>query len=179
MVVFPRVLRSEDFAVLLAQLRAQRLLAQQSGLVRVRRAERAIGHLLTLARRPDGIFEDDLLRWENAIAAAADEPTLTATAFVLLGEIGSQTAQRALLTVVGQTFRPAPQRRAALNAWRQAVADHGVMVTAEELARLTASARGDDRPDGITAELMELIDGGTIATSAAMTPRILRAAGPR
>ena len=168
-----RAVTADQFQFSVARLTSRGLLSPLTTLSRVGQTEMALDHLLVLARRPDRMFEDDLLRFQGEIVAAADRPESAVLAFTILGEIGSHDAQARLLLSAGQPFRPEWERRVALTAWKQAINDHGLMLTGREIRQLAAGAISDAAPDEVTAELLAYLGSGAAGMTSLASPRRL------
>lgn len=75
----------------------------------------------------------DLLRQMPAVIRAALGPELTPRACEVLGFAGTPAAQRTLVTVASQSFRPLGDRQAAAKAFATAVSRRGVLLRDDEI----------------------------------------------
>jgi hypothetical protein len=100
---------------------------------RLDQASRALDHLRNLGKHPELYHFYDLQRQVPAALTALDTPQLAAKAAELLGMIGSTKAQRSLVNLASQRTRPLTERQAAVKAFTQAVEEHGVLLTRDEI----------------------------------------------
>jgi HEAT repeat protein len=141
---------------------------------RVRHAQRALEHLLYLAENAQQLPFYDLYRQREAITSALFTPQLAVPAARVLGLLGSPDAQRSLVTLASQHARPLAERQAAANAFEQAVSQHGLLLTRDEILlqyeRYNQSASLDSGTQQVLGSILDTIERPGQQASATTAP---------
>jgi hypothetical protein len=165
--VFPRIYSTE-----VARTQVDNLLAL-AGRNHVRREERiaqaqaALAAIGRLARTREAFTFWNLLRREDAVIAALDNPALTAAAAEVLAQYGTPKSQTALVNFASQNARPLTDRRAAAAAFAAAVKSRGLNLTQQQILaqfdRYNASEKLDAGTQSVLESLLDAIEAPTAA----------------
>jgi HEAT repeat protein len=137
---------------------------------RLDQAARAMKHLLRLTEQPTVYDFYDFHRLTAALEAALASAPLAAQAATLLGRLGSPEAQRALVTVASQHGRPLADRRAAADAFADAVQTRGLLLTRDEiLLQYERYNRSEFLDTGTQQVLGQILDAIEAPSQAAKT----------
>ncbi len=101
--------------------------------VKLQHASAALDRLLYLMENKDQYSFYNIMRHQDAVIAAVEVPKLSASAAKLLGILGTQEAQNALVEFASQHTRPITQRQAAAQAFDAAVVRRGTMLTTQQI----------------------------------------------
>jgi uncharacterized protein with GYD domain len=174
--VFPRIhsleVAREDIDRLLA-IAGRRHVSREE---RVAQAKLALAALGQLVSSPHAARMGDVLRSEEAIIAALDNPALSTAAAAALADLGTPRSQTALINFASQTARPLADRQAAAAAFSKAVAARGLNLTQaqilEQFDRYNVSATLDAETQAVLGNLLDTIEAPTAEESEAGQPAI-------
>jgi hypothetical protein len=159
---FPRPHNERAVARVAGQLLALAGAGYVSGPERLRQAAASLDHLARLAESPKQYEYYDLLRAEEAVAAALNTPGLSVQAAHVLGALGSPPAQRALVDFASQHVRPLPARQAAADSFTAAVRRCGIGLTGGEVLlqydRYNQSAALDGDTQKLLGSILDTIE---------------------
>jgi hypothetical protein len=129
---------------------------------RVTHARLALAALGKLISAPQATRMGGVYRLEVAVAAALDNPALSAAAADALGQLGTPRSQTSLVDFASQTARPLADRQAAAAAFAKAVAARGLNLTQaqilEQFDRYNASATLDADTQAVLGGLLDTIE---------------------
>ncbi|MFO0902395.1 MAG: HEAT repeat domain-containing protein [Pirellulales bacterium] len=159
---FPRPVDPETLAVLVDRLKAG------IGRDAVTRDERLLHAALALEWIEQLTADDqtysfyELSRQEPAIETALQTPELASRAAAVLGHFGTSRAQIALVDLASHVNRAAPDRWAAVSAFREAVKRRGLMLTRDEVMRqyerYNQSATADRETQRILGSILDILE---------------------
>jgi HEAT repeat protein len=133
-----------------------------SNMQRVRRAQVALDYLARLADDRQRYLFYEILPEEDAVADMLYHPALVSRASRVLGYLGSPRAQRALVTLASQNSRDAGQRKAATEAFSEAVQRHGLLLARDDILlqydRYNQSAKRDAETRRILGTILDVIE---------------------
>lgn len=132
-IAFPQATDAETI-----EKQAGHLLALQGRLaaspdVRERQAELALAWLAKLSTQDQAVY--DLRRCESMLVAAIQSPNRSAAAAECLANLGTHTAQLALVDLASQASRPIAMRESAAAAFAKSVPRRGIQLTSHEILR--------------------------------------------
>jgi hypothetical protein len=170
--VFPRIhsleVAREDIDRLLA-VAGRRHVSREE---RVAQAKLALAALGELVSSPRAARMGNVLRSEEAIIAAIDNPALSTAAAEALADLGTPRSQTALVDFASQTARPLADRQAAAAAFAKAVAARGLNLTQaqilEQFDRYNVSATLDAETQAVLGNLLDTIEAPTAEERAAL-----------
>jgi hypothetical protein len=152
------------------KLAGRRLLSADE---RLREAQFALDAVATLASEPEKYGYYDVRRLERRIQQALDVPSLVVPAVRVLGLFGTPSAQQLLVDYANGQDRTLVSRQAAVEAFRGAVARHGLLLTTVQLQKqydlYNASETLDRSTQEVFAAILDVIEGP--ARKAAETKR--------
>lgn len=122
---------------------------------RLRQAERSLEILTELARTSPKLY--DIRRVQDIVISALKTPSLAEKAITVLAKINSPDAQRALAATVGRDALPIEPRRAAVEAFRENVQAHGILLTTEEIRRQYDAYNQSEHSDESTQKVLGLL----------------------
>jgi hypothetical protein len=109
-----------------------------------------------------------LLRQEASLINALANPTLTAPAAAVLGELGTPKAQTGLIEVASQPGRAIADRQAAAAAFKVAVKHRGIMLTKQQILlqyeRYNLSETLDKPTQAVLADILDTLESRRPAT---------------
>jgi hypothetical protein len=169
-IVFPRIHSTEVARVDVDNLLA---LAGRNYVDRTERtsqAQAALAAIARLGRTREAFTFWNLLRREDAVISAMDNPSLTAAAADVLAQFGTPKSQTALLDFASQNARPLADRQAAAAAFAATVKLRGLNLTQQQIAaqfeRYNASAKLDAQTQNVLGSLLDAIEAPAIASGA-------------
>lgn len=157
--------RPHDFPAV--QWQIERLAALGGDLLspeqRKRQAGAALDWLAEGSRSP-GAWVDGS-RIEPTVIHALDTPGLAAKACVVLGNLGTPQAQQALVDLASRKTAPLADRIAALEAFRTAVQQRGILLTTARIQlqydRYNQSAADDPATQAVLAGILDCLEAPT------------------
>jgi hypothetical protein len=127
---------------------------------RSQQAATALDWMVALVKQPNSVF--DLRALEPAVKQALTVPALAPKAALVLGELGSSSAQRELSDLAGNMVLPLTMRQAAATAFRHSVHRYGIQLTKDEILRrydvYNASSRQDRATQDVLASILDTIE---------------------
>jgi CheY-like chemotaxis protein len=157
--------RPHDFPTVKRQI--ERLVALGGDLLsaeeRKRQAGMALDWLAAGVRSPNGWV--DGWRVEPTMVAALGTPGLTAKACAALGNLGTPRAQEALVDLASRKTTPLADRKAALDAFRTAVEQRGILLTTAKIQlqydRYNQSADEDPATQAVLGGILDCLEAPT------------------
>ncbi len=160
--VFPRIYSAEVAASDVAQVVASAGRNYESRDERLAQAHLALAAIGKLAETPEGLSLWNLLRHEEALIEALDNPALSAAAAGVLGRLGTPTSQKALVDFASQYARALSDRQAAVAAFAAAVKARGLNLTQQQIVtqfdRYNASERQDAQTQAVLGSVLDAIE---------------------
>ncbi len=154
---------AETLARYLEQIDARRGRSAIGQEERARQAEQALTWIGELVARNAHFY--DLRSLVPHAQRALHAPALTQEAAPVLGALGTAAAQRALVELASRATGPIAARRAAAEAFRQSVAEHGLLLTTDEILRqydvYNSSATLDKQTQQVRASILDAIEART------------------
>jgi len=138
----------------MAEIQGRDFLSEE---VRIRQASAALDGLLVIARDKAEYPFYDLLQHEAMFTRAVYHPALSAKAVELLGWLATPKAQRELVSLTGETATPIEIRRAAAEAFANAVKLRGTLLTKPEIRHQYDSYNASESLDKETQEVLGFI----------------------
>ena len=127
---------------------------------RQRQAAQALAWLAELSASDQKIF--DVRRVEDAVLAVQYVPKLGTSAAAVLGRLGTPKSQRALVDLASRWTQPLELRRAAAQALRESIFEHGVLLTTGQILlqydRYNQSANLDPDTQRVLASILDSIE---------------------
>jgi hypothetical protein len=160
--VFPRIhsleVAREDIDRLLA-IAGRRHVSREERVAQAKLALAALGQVIS---SPRAGRMGNVLRSEEAIIAAIDNPALSTAAAEALADLGTPRSQAALIDFASQTARPLADRQTAAAAFAKAVAARGLNLTQvqilEQFDRYNVSATLDAETQAVLGNLLDTIE---------------------
>jgi hypothetical protein len=120
----------------------------------------ALEWLVALAQIPQRVF--DVAALEASILPLIYVPELGARAIELLGDIGTDKAQRALVELADSASEPLATRKAAVVALARGIRAHGILLTTDEIRRqydlYNTNAGRNAETHEVTGALLDVIE---------------------
>jgi len=127
---------------------------------RQQHARQALEWLTKLTARDDSFY--DFRPYEQMLAAPLYVPALSPLAAEVLGNLGTPSAQRALVDVVSANTLPLEVRQAAARAFGRAVPRYGLRLTRPEIRRqydrYNASENADAGTQAVLASILDTME---------------------
>ena len=134
---------------------------------RVAQAYAALDAFAALAKEPGGYTTFGVLRHEDAVISALDNPALATRAALLLGQFGTPKSQSALVEFASRHSWPLADRQAAAAAFDAAVKSRGLRLTKQQILlqydRYNASERLDVPTQQLLGAIIDAIEAPAIA----------------
>lgn len=128
----------------------------------------AIAAFHTIATDKNLLDRFGLMRQEASLINALANPTLTAPAAAVLGELGTPKAQTALIEVASQPGRAIADRQAAAAGFQVAVKNRGIMLTKQQILlqyeRYNLSETFDKPTQAVFASILDTLESRRPAT---------------
>jgi hypothetical protein len=167
--VAPRPHNSDSTAFLAQQVRKHGGRDVSSREERLVNGRAAIAAFHTIATDRDLLNRFGLLRQEASLITALDNPTLTAPAAAVLGELGTPKAQTALVEIASQVGRAIADRQAAAAAFQVAVKNRGIMLTKQQIVtqyeRYNLSETLDKPTQEVLASVLDTLESRRTAVN--------------
>jgi CheY-like chemotaxis protein len=134
---------------------------------RQRQAAASLDHLARLASGRGPKYYD-ILRQEDAVIRAAGTPGLTVHAVPVLGGLGSNKSQAALVDIASDTNYDITDRQAAAEAFKTAVGRRGILLTTKQIGaqfdRYNASETLDADTQRVLGEILDILETNKTAS---------------
>ncbi len=112
-------------------------------------------------------------RVEQAVLAALDAPRLSPEAVAVLRNLGTTRSQKALVELASRLAQPLALRKLAAEALHHSFAEHGILLTSDEIRRqydrYNQSATLDRGTQQVLAMILDAIEGGRAANQTGAT----------
>lgn len=164
---FVRPHTEEDTRWLVDQLLSQLGPLQVPFEERQAQAVAAIGWLGELSAQEKTVF--DVRRLEKLVRFSSRVPSLAPQAVGILGNLSTPQGQQMLVEQAGQVTQPLEARKAALAAFQQSVAKHGVLLTSQQILmqydRYNQSSNLDRDTQQVLGAILDCIESRSKADS--------------
>lgn len=128
-------------------------------------AEFAINKLAEMLETPDANSFYDFTKVEDIAVRRLVDDNVTEEVAVLLGNLATPTAQMALLDYASDPFHPLEFRQQCVDAFQDAVAQRGLMLTKEQIVaqydRYNASEQLDSGTQTVLGKILDIIEAPT------------------
>ncbi|MEX2185726.1 MAG: hypothetical protein WD875_02985 [Pirellulales bacterium] len=159
-IAFPQATDVETIEKQAGHLLALRGRLAVGGEVRQRQAELALAWLANLSGKSQAVY--DLSRCENVLLDALQSQNHCAAAAEALANLGTHSAQRALVDLASQGSRPIMMRQAAEVAFAKSVPLRGIQLTSDEIVqqydRYNASRDLNEATQKVLGSILDTIE---------------------
>lgn len=157
---FPRPHDQKSVEWQLAQLAPRTARSATTPELRLQQAATALGHLNRLSQSKDRLFV--VRGGELPALDAIYLPGLSGKAITLLGQLGTPTAQKALVDLASSELQPIADRQKALTAFKKSVTQKGTLLTTDQIllqyTRYNASKKSDRQTQQVLGSILDCIE---------------------